>query len=185
MIVPRTVTFNDGVSALYDVTTYGNASKAKVKGAEVAYQQFFDFLPGALSGLGVQANFTYVDSEAPSPASQGPVTQLPLEGLSKYNYNLIGIYEHGLISARVAYNWRNKFLVTTAANGTGNLPIFQKSSGQLDASITANVTPHLSLTLNGTNLTNTVRSTYYGILTRPRDSIMSDRQIAGVARITF
>ena len=185
VIVPRTVTFNDGVSALYDVTTYGNASKAKVKGAEVAYQQFFDFLPGALSGLGVQANFTYVDSEAPSPASQGPVTQLPLEGLSKYNYNLIGIYEHGLISARVAYNWRNKFLVTTAANGTGNLPIFQKSSGQLDASITANVTPHLSLTLNGTNLTNTVRSTYYGILTRPRDSIMSDRQIAGVARITF
>lgn len=53
VIVPRTVTFNDGVSALYDVTTYGNASKAKVKGAEVAYQQFFDFLPGALSGLGV------------------------------------------------------------------------------------------------------------------------------------
>ena len=47
------------------------------------------------------------------------------------------------------------------------------------------ISPHLSLTLNGTNLTNTVRSTYYGITTRPRDSIMSDRQIAGVARITF
>jgi len=47
------------------------------------------------------------------------------------------------------------------------------------------ISPHLSPTLNGTNLTNTVRSTYYGITTRPRDSIMSDRQIAGVARITF
>ncbi|TPG54693.1 TonB-dependent receptor [Sphingomonas glacialis] len=185
VINQRQVTFNDGVTATYDITTYNNAAKAKVKGAEVAYQQFFDFLPGDLKGLGVQANFTYVDSQAPSPASQGPVTQLPLEGLSKYNFNLIGIYERGIISARVAYNWRNKFLVTTAANGTGNLPIFQKASGQLDASITANVTPHLSLTLNATNLTNTIRSTYYGIETRPRDSIMSDRQISGVARITF
>ncbi|RZM33724.1 MAG: TonB-dependent receptor, partial [Sphingomonas sp.] len=185
VITPRNVTFTDGVTATYDVTTYNNASKAKVKGAEVAYQQFFDFLPGALSGLGVQANFTYVDSQAPSPASDGPVTQLSLEGLSKYNYNLIGIYERGLISARVAYNWRSEFLVTTSANGTGNLPQFQKASGQLDASITANITPHLSLTLNGTNLTNTVRSTYYGITSRPRDLIMSDRQISGVARITF
>nr|WP_277982584.1 TonB-dependent receptor [Sphingomonas faeni] len=185
VITPRDVTFTDGVTATYDVTTYSNAAKAKVKGAEVAYQQFFDFLPGPLAGLGVQANFTYVDSEAPSPASDGPVTQLSLEGLSKYNYNLIGIYERGIVSARVAYNWRSEFLVTTSANGTGNLPQFQKASGQLDASITANVTPHLSLTLNGTNLTNTVRSTYYGITTRPRDSIMSDRQISGVARITF
>ncbi|MEI5686912.1 MULTISPECIES: TonB-dependent receptor [Sphingomonas] len=185
VITPRTVTFTDGVTAVYDVTTYDNASKAKVKGAEIAYQQFFDFLPGALSGLGIQANATYVDSQAPSPASQGPVTQLSLEGLSKYNYNLIGIYEHGLISARAAYNWRSKYLVTTSANGTGNLPIFQRPSGQLDASITVNVTPHMSLTLNGTNLTNTVRRTYYGITTRPRDAIMSDRQIAGVARITF
>ncbi len=185
VITPRDVTFTDGVTATYDVTTYSNAAKAKVKGAEVAYQQFFDFLPGPLAGLGVQANFTYVDSEAPSPASDGPVTQLSLEGLSKYNYNLIGIYERAIVSARVAYNWRSEFLVTTSANGTGNLPQFQKASGQLDASITANVTPHLSLTLNGTNLTNTVRSTYYGITTRPRDSIMSDRQISGVARITF
>ncbi|SFN95751.1 TonB-dependent receptor [Sphingomonas sp. OK281] len=185
VITQRDVTFTDGVTATYDVTTYNNASKAKVKGAEVAYQQFFDFLPGPLAGLGVQANFTYVDSQAPSPASDGPVTQLSLEGLSKYNYNLIGIYERGLISARVAYNWRSEFLVTTSANGTGNLPQFQKASGQLDASITANITPHLSLTLNGTNLTNTVRSTYYGITTRPRDLIMSDRQITGVARITF
>ena len=185
VITQRDVTFTDGVTATYDVTTYNNASKAKVKGAEVAYQQFFDFLPGPLAGLGVQANFTFVDSEAPSPASDGPVTKLSLEGLSKYNYNLIGIYERGIVSARVAYNWRSEFLVTTSANGTGNLPQFQKASGQLDASITANITPHLSLTLNGTNLTNTVRSTYYGITTRPRDLIMSDRQISGVARITF
>lgn len=181
----RRITFSDGVSANYNVTSVSNVTNAKVKGTEVAYQQFFDFLPGDLKGLGVQANFTYVDSSAPSPATSGPVQQLPLIGLSKYNYNIIGIYERGIISARAAYNWRSEYLVTTSGNGTGNLPVFQKPSGQFDASITANITPHLSLTLNGVNLTNTVRSTYYGITTRPRDAIMSDRQITGVARITF
>jgi iron complex outermembrane receptor protein len=181
----RTVTFADGHSANYSITSYSNVTNAKVKGAEVAYQQFFDFLPGPLGGLGAQANFTFVDSSAPSPATLGPVRQLPLQGLSKYNYNLIGIYERGIISARVAYNWRSKYLVLTSGNGTGNLPVFQKASGQLDASITANVTPHFSLTLNGVNLLNTIRSTYYGLESRPRDSIANDRQISGVARITF
>lgn len=184
-ISTRDVTFTDGVTATYNVTSYSNAAKATVKGAEVAYQQFFDFLPGPLKGLGMQANFTYVDSKAPSPATEGPVHDVSLEGLSKYNYNLVGIYEKGKLSARVAYNWRSKFLVTTAGNGTGNLPVFEKSFGQLDASITYDVTPHFSLTLQGVNLTNTTTSTYYGLSTRPRDSILNDRQISGVARITF
>jgi iron complex outermembrane receptor protein len=184
-ISQRNVTFTDGQTALYNVTSYSNVSNAKVKGAEVAYQQFYDFLPGPLSGLGAQANFTFVDSSAPSPATEGPVRQLPLQGLSKYNYNLIGMYERGIISARVAYNWRSKYLKLTSGNGSGNLPVFQKASGQFDASITANVTPHLSLTLNGVNLLNTIQSTYYGLESRPRDSIANDRQISGVARITF
>jgi iron complex outermembrane receptor protein len=184
-ITARNVTFTDGVTATYQVTSYNNVADAKVKGAEVAYQQFFDFLPGPLSGLGFQGNFTFVDSSAPSPATQGPVTQVSLEGLSKYNYNLVGIYEKGKVSARVAYNWRSQFLVTTSGNGSGNLPVFERSFGQMDASISLNVTPHFSLTVNGVNLLNTMTSTYYGIDDRPRDAIVNDRKITGVARITF
>lgn len=184
-ITPRDVTFDDGVTATYQVTSYNNVTKAKVKGFEVAYQQFFDFLPGVLKGLGAQANFTYVDSKAPSPATEGPVHQVPLEGLSKYNYNLVGIYEKGKLSARVAYNWRSKFLLTTSGNGSGNLPVFEKASGQLDASVTYDVTPHFSLTVDGVNISDTTTSTYYGIGTRPRDSILNDRRITGTARVTF
>ncbi len=184
-IAARDVTFTDGVTATYNVTSYSNAADAKVKGFELSYQQFFDFLPGALKGLGLQANFTYVDSKAPSPATEGPVHDVSLEGLSKYNYNIVGIYERGKISARLAYNWRSQFLVTTSGNGSGNLPVFEKPFGQMDASITFNVTPHFALTLNGVNLLNTMTSTYYGIKTRPRDAIINDRQISGVAKITF
>jgi len=181
----RDVTFTDGVTATYNVTSYSNVADAKVKGFELSYQQFFDFLPGALKGLGLQANFTFVDSKAPSPATEGPVHNVSLEGLSKYNYNLVGIYERGKLSARLAYNWRSQFLVTTSGNGSGNLPVFEKPFGQMDASISYNVTPHFSLTLNGVNLLNTMTSTYYGIKTRPRDAILNDRQISGVAKITF
>jgi len=184
-ISDRDVTFTDGVTATYNVTSYSNVADAKVKGFELSYQQFFDFLPGALKGLGLQANFTFVDSKAPSPATEGPVHNVSLEGLSKYNYNLVGIYERGKLSARLAYNWRSQFLVTTSGNGSGNLPVFEKPFGQMDASISYNVTPHFSLTLNGVNLLNTMTSTYYGIKTRPRDAILNDRQISGVAKITF
>ena len=184
-ITPRNVTFADGVTALYQVTSYNNAAEAKVKGFEVAYQQFADFLPGLLKGIGVQANFTYVDSKAPSPATEGPVRTVPLELLSKYSYNLVGIYELGKVSARLAYNWRSKFLVTTSGNGSGNLPVFDKAFGQLDGSITYNFTKNFSLTLNAVNLTNARHDTYYGIGTRPRDSIVYDRQVSGIARITF
>jgi TonB-dependent receptor len=184
-ITKRDVTFADGVTATYNVTSYNNVSDAKVKGFEVAYQQFFDFLPGVLSGLGVQANFTYVDSNAPSPATEGPVRNVPLELLSKYNYNLVGIYEKGGFSARVAYNWRSKYLVTTSGNGSGNLPVFDKPYGELDASIAYDVTPHFGLSVDAVNLTNALRQTYYGIGTRPRDSILNDRRVSITAKVSF
>jgi outer membrane receptor protein involved in Fe transport len=63
----------------------------------VGYQQFFDFLPGALSGLGIQANYTYVDSKTTS-SIVGPTT--PLQGLSKHTYNLVGMYENTASRAR-------------------------------------------------------------------------------------
>jgi TonB-dependent receptor len=181
----RDVTFDNGNSYEYEVTSYNNVAKGKVKGFELAYQQFFDFLPGPFDGLGMQANFTYVDSQAPSPATSGPVTNVPLELLSKYNYNIIGIYEKGDLSARVAYNWRSKYVVTTAGNGTGTLPIFNKPFGQLDASVTYNVTEKFGITLDGTNLTNTRRATYFGIDSRPRDVVVNDRRINLTARISY
>lgn len=184
-VATRPIAFQSGKTYNFDVTSYLNADDAKVKGVEVAYQQFFDFLPGFLKGFGAQATFTYVDSDAPSPAVSGPVTSVPLEKLSKYSYNLVGIYELDKLSARLAYNWRSKFVDTTAGNGTGNLPLFSKSYGQLDGSVTYNVTPHFSLGVEGRNLTGSQINTYYGLPSRPRDATITDRRISGVARITY
>ncbi len=187
-VADRVVTFDDATSATYQVTSYLNGDKGTIKGFEVAYNQFFDFLPAPLDGFGVQANFTYVDSKAPSPTASdtaGASLSVPLELLSKYSYNLVGIYEKGKLSARAAYNWRSKYVVTTAGNGTGSLPIINKGFGQLDASVNYTVNDHFSLGVDGTNLLDTRRATYFGVDTRPRDVQLNDRRISGTARITF
>ena len=184
-ISPRSITFPSGSTYLYQVTSYTNAANATVKGAEVSYQQFFDFLPAPLNGLGVQANFTYVDSQAPSPATSGPAIQVPLEQLSKYSYNLVGIYEKDKLSVRVAYNWRSKFVETTAGVGTGNLPIFDRPYGQIDASVNYAVTPNFSLGVDGRNLNNALKRSYFGIDTRPRTATISDRRLSISARLVY
>ncbi|PZQ56459.1 MAG: TonB-dependent receptor [Novosphingobium pentaromativorans] len=171
-----------------DVTRPLNGDNGKIKGFEIGGNTFFDFLPGWLSGFGVQANFTYVDSKAPSPDAadnEGNKLSVPLELLSKYSYNLIGFYDRGPLSARVAYNWRSKYVVTTRGNGSGNLPIFNDARGQLDASITYTVTPNFALTLDGVNLTNTENRTYYGIASRPQSNVLNDRRISLTARLTY
>ena len=54
---------NNGATFPVVLTTAVNSSDTgKVTGAEVSYQQVFDFLPGPLSGLGLQATYTYVKS---------------------------------------------------------------------------------------------------------------------------
>ncbi|MCC2975191.1 TonB-dependent receptor [Sphingomonas sp. PL-96] len=184
---PETFTFGDN-SYTYQVTRPLNGDNGKIKGFEVGGNTFFDFLPGWLSGFGTQANFTFVDSKAPSPGARdtsGNQLFVPLEQLSKYSYNLVGFYDRGPLSARVAYNWRSKYVVTTAGNGSGNLPIFNAERGQLDASVTYTVSPNFALTVDGINLTNTENRTYYGIESRPQSYVLNDRRVSITARITY
>ena len=105
----------------------------RIKGFEIAYQTFFDFLPGLWSGLGLQANYTYVDPtginnsnliDATSTGGVGAVgAGVPvvtgvvidshkLEGVSNHTFNLVGLYEKGPIGIRLAYNWRSQYLTS-------------------------------------------------------------------------
>lgn len=144
---------------VYQVSTYVNLNTATIKGGELGYQEFFTFLPAPFDGLGVQANFTHVDSTTPSSV-QG--YNIPLTNLSRNSYNLIGMYEKGPFSARLAYNWRDKFVTGVSSFvGVGLLPQFIRSYGDLDASVNYDITKHLELTLQAVNLTNTLRYQYW------------------------
>ncbi len=150
----------------YQVTRPVNLNTATVKGAEIGYTQFFDFLPKPLDGLGFQGNFTYVQSRTPSSILSYSAS---LPALSRDSYNAILMYEKAFFSARLAYNWRSKYFnsVATYVGIPGVTPNFTKQYGELDGSLNFNFTKNLTLHLDAQNLTNTLRETYYGTLTRP------------------
>lgn len=169
--------------ATYQVTRPRNSAAADVRGFEVGYQQFYDKLPGWLGGLGLQVNYTYVDSETPSNELG---TKVPLQNLSRHSVNLIGMYERGPWSARVAYNWRDKFLSgITNVVGVGALPAYTEGYGWLDASLRLRLSDRVSLAVEGTNLLRTMRRSYYGVPTRPQANLLNDRQFDATLTVRF
>ena len=193
------------------VDTTVNGDEGSVRGFEIGYSQFYDGLPGWLRGLGMQANFTYVDSEggSPTPGPSGDAATvppgLPLEGLSKRSYNVVGLYQRGPVEARLAYNWRQRWLLTTH-DGDGKGSVWNDDYGQLDASIFVRVNEHFQIGLEGNNLTNTTQKLLVGPYTYTLDADSNtpgynvnytdwrlyqnawftfDRRFALTARITF
>jgi iron complex outermembrane receptor protein len=157
-ITPQTI---GGI--VYQVTEPTNAPAGHIKGAELGYTQFFDFLPGLLNGLGMQANATYVQGE--------------FQNISKWSYNLVGIYEKGPVTLRVAYNWRDGFDVGPAPGG-GMQPqeIFSKSQPWLDLSASYRVLERLTITFDATNLLNSYYQDYFGSQADyPRDTRRFDQ----------
>ncbi|WP_434029369.1 TonB-dependent receptor [[Pseudomonas] boreopolis] len=162
----RTEVYDD---AEWQVTRPYNMDNGKIKGVEFGYTQFFDSLPGWLSGFGVSGNYTYIDSEGSplklvTPVTKAPVdvmTTLPLEGLSKNSYNAALIYEKYRLSARLAYNWRSRYLLTTSDAATG-LPTWSDDFGQLDASVFYGITKNIQIGLQANNLTDTVTKVLMG-----------------------
>ncbi|MFA6113760.1 MAG: TonB-dependent receptor [Sphingomonas sp.] len=134
-----------------------NGAGAKVKGIEGLLQLPFYFLPGALDGFGMVATYSYIDSTTPMRDGVGRV--LPFPGLSKNNVNLIGYYEKGPVSLRVAYNWRDDYLVSLSAANTG---IYNDTYTDLSATFRYDFTPNLSLGLEVNNLLNEKQRTYDG-----------------------
>jgi len=146
----------------YMITQTVNAQKGFAKGFEVAGQTFFDydFVPGFLKHFGASASYTYVDTKNPIYLAGVLVnTQQPF--VSKNNYSAAGLYENGIVSARVVYTYRSDFILF----GNSANPIdgrYIKGYGLLDASINFKLPANFSLSLNASNLTNAAPNRYVG-----------------------
>lgn len=155
----------------YTVTRPVNTGTADIHGLELGWSQFFDSLPAPFDGFGLQANYTYIDSSTNVPEDTGvsptdtdgsSYGKMPFEGLSKDSFNIVGMYEKGPVSVRLAYNWRSDFLMSVGPNGfegtdrdiTWNLPVYNDSYGQLDGSVFYDLTDNVSLGLEVNNILN-------------------------------
>lgn len=124
--------YGDGV--LYNYSTYINGDGAKIQGVEITAKTAFTFLPGIFSGFGVDANYTYQKAEDVELFSQLDGSPLPFPGLSSDSANLTVWYDKGPINARLAYNYRSKYLVSAADNSLQ--PVYRDATGYLDGKIT-------------------------------------------------
>ncbi|WP_205619452.1 TonB-dependent receptor [Ferrimonas senticii] len=173
-----------------ETTTRTNGESGKVQGLELGYQQQFDFLPGAFSGLGLSANYTYADSEDPDG--------VPLEDISKNTYNLQGYWEYGAVSLRLAYTFRDRFLddydtkrvrplgqsIGADADDPTAGNAYREDLQQLDFSSSFDVNEHLTLVANVSNITGeaTINS---GVTGTGYQILESDRRYTLGLRVKF
>ncbi len=166
-LVPIT---NAGVTRNVLVTGPVNGDGASIYGAEIAFQRYFDFLPAPFDGLGVQANYTWLKNKGVKNANlvvdttggsaiarsalAGMIQVDRLENLSDHSFNAILMYEKPRFGARIAYNWRSKY-VNSINDCCLGFPVWNRPEGYLDGSIRIAVTPQLEFSFQGSNLLNT------------------------------
>lgn len=149
-----------------------NEGSGTISGFEIAYSQFFSFLPGAWSGLGVAANYTYIgqsdieDKKGFGEGSQGlggrnnfrAFKNLPLPGYSDDTYNFALMYDKYDITARLAYSWRSDYLLTRR-DADQFAPVIAKATGQLDMSISYRFSDNIKVGFEASNLLDEVIET--------------------------
>ena len=134
-----------------------NSGKGKITGFEVAATAFLDFdaVPRWARGFGAQANYTYINAStelSPQFRNGRLPGQQDFPGVSKHSYNLVGIYEQGPLSARLAYNWRSRFAREYLDIQGFQAPLVQKSLGQLDFSASVTPFPNITIAFDANNL---------------------------------
>lgn len=125
----------------WTVNQYVNAGGGKINGIEAQINHGFN------NGFGVVANYTYTDAKAPGTSYQDELNVFTLS--SKHNVNLVGYYENQVYSARLAYNWRSKYMVRETGYYSNRM---HDDYGSLDLSLGWNINKNLRLSFDAINL---------------------------------
>lgn len=147
------------------ITRPENLEGDKIEGFEIGYQKSFANLPAPFDGLGLTANYTYTKSglgirnfvfaDADLRLGDGSYpdsafAKLPLPGNSKHSYNLGAFYDKGPFSMRLAYNWRERYLINPQFHQ--NAPLMREDYGQWDGRIQYRVNDRIKVTLDAINI---------------------------------
>lgn len=164
---------------VYDLSSPQSAGSGHLQGVELAWQQTFDFLPGAWSGLGAQLNYTYIEGDTRSPEFLGgPVISRPLQNVSKNNYNAVLFYENFGLSARLAYGYRSRYIDFFTQPTVAGTEDQVEAASSLDFSVSYDATPRTTVVFSATNLLGNNLHQYWGSgNSRPRDIRFQDKTL--------
>jgi len=169
---------NDG--DLWLVSQPVNEKGGSLTGLEAALSHQFTSLPAPFNGLGVQLNYTYIDSEtkALNPLND---EQLPLAGLSESTYNAVFFYSTDQWDARLSYNYRDSYYEQLQ----WEMPRFSGEIERLTAKVKYKLENNLSFYVEGSNLTDHEDTRYIGDESRPMRSGTGGRNFAVGFNYTF
>jgi TonB-dependent receptor len=160
-----------GFVGLAKTFTYANASQARAYGVEANYsQRFVDILPGPLGGLGVSANWTWVQSNYEIRPGESSV--LPSTSRNTANAQLSYSMHPVSVTLGAYFVSRNIFGVGNSAA----TDIWSQKRVSVDLGSQFQLTPLFSLYLNAKNLTNTPLKFTEG----PGDDRVIQREFYGV-----
>ncbi|QGZ37790.1 TonB-dependent receptor [Pseudoduganella flava] len=148
-----------------------NVEGGELKGIELAYRQFYDWLPGWLGGFGLEANYTYMEGHLMDNGVKNPFVNM-----SRNAFNIVALYERGPWSGRLAYNYRSSYVDTYNYRGLG-FDLIVDPIKTADASITYKINDKLGITLDVENLNDRTYHDYHGIASNPRDIRRYDRVV--------
>ena len=166
----------------FDIRQFRDAPGGYIRGFEIGYQQNFTFLPGFLDKLGVQANYTHLESELEyiidpgqlevrnasgaitTPGRAQVVAPGPFTGASPDSFNFTVYYDAEKWTARVSTAYRSEYYTQyPIASGSCNpgfcdAPLVNdflgsKSTTNVDASFSYKFNKNMSLSLEALNLT--------------------------------
>lgn len=150
--------FADDIDLMQSRTANQNRDGGRISGLELAATHFFDYLPGWASGMGIQANYTYANSEDDNIL----VNELPavkqsefgVEGFAENTFNTSIFYDKDDFQTRIAYNWRDEYLLSRRGSRSFGLPEIVDAYGQFDLSMSYNVNEDITVSFEGVNITN-------------------------------
>lgn len=204
----------DGQTENVVVTSTQNAGTATVQGYELAYVLgSFAFIDESLEHFGFQGSYTFIDGSANDNGTAlyggdpnnkyaqqytfNNIRDLPLEGLSRDNYNIVMFYDNGTFDARFAYNWRSSYLLNSR-DVIAYAPVYGEATGQLDASMSYRFNDYLRVGIEANNLLDEVTRTSIAneinpatsvynqeTVRSPRSYFANDRRIALSIQATF
>jgi iron complex outermembrane recepter protein len=136
-----------GTYAGYELRQARNIGQAKIQGIEVRYDQQFSFLPGPFRGLGLNSNFTYLETEG----DFGTVTTTrrlagfrPRSGNGGLSYKGYGLQANFLV------NWTDKYFFNEPATG---LRVFNQNRTMIDVKLQYRISRNYEIFWDAFNIT--------------------------------
>ncbi|WP_077338543.1 TonB-dependent receptor [Pseudocolwellia agarivorans] len=142
-----------------NVGIWRNGKKTTTEGFEIGYTDVFTSLPGVFSGLGVNVNYTFADSENEAEVLENSgafFTPVPQAYTPRHSANTTVFWEFDSVELRLAHRYNGVQFISEDKT----LNRWQDSSSRLDFSGTYDYSKNVSFSFHALNLTDEVSKSF-------------------------